>query len=157
MQTKVEQLFNYSIDDDSISDDSIDFDSTIKGKRRDGMNTKDATIERCDCTVIHEEVVAAVRKLLPADGVLLELAETFKIFSDATRVKILCALMQAEMCVCDISVLLGMTKSSVSHQLRILKQANLVRYRKAGRVVYYSLADDHVRTIVAAAMEHVLE
>ena len=92
-------------------------------------------LEGSDCNVIHEEVVSEVRK----------------------KLKILYALMEAEMCVCDISVLLGMTKSSVSHQLRILKQSNLVKYRKAGRVVYYSLADEHVYTIVSAAMEHVME
>ena len=121
------------------------------------MKKETAAPERCDCTVIHEEVVAAVRKLLPEDGRILELADTFKLFADPTRVKILCALLQAEMCVCDISALLGMTKSSVSHQLRVLKQSNLVKYRKAGRVVYYALADDHVRTIIALAMEHVEE
>ena len=110
-----------------------------------------------DCNVIHEEVVAQVREQLPDDELLLDLADTFKLFADSTRVKILYALMEAEMCVCDISVLLGMTKSSVSHQLRILKQSNLVKYRKAGRVVYYSLADEHVKTIISVAMEHVTE
>ena len=114
-------------------------------------------IDRCDCTSIHKEVVDAVRTSMPGDEVLLDVADLFKVFSDSTRVKILCALMQAEMCVCDISVLLGMTKSSVSHQLRILKQANLVRYRKDGRVVYYALADDHVRTIFAEGLEHATE
>lgn len=117
----------------------------------------DLILEGSDCNVIHEDVVAAVRKTMPDDELLLDLADTFKLFADSTRVKILYALMQAEMCVCDISVLLGMTKSSVSHQLRILKQSNLIRYRKAGRVVYYSLADDHVRTIISATMEHVME
>ena len=94
---------------------------------------------------------------MPDEDLLLDLADTFKLFSDSTRLKILYALMEAEMCVCDISVLLGMTKSSVSHQLRVLKQSNLVKYRKAGRVIYYSLADDHVRTICRMGMEHVLE
>ncbi len=78
-------------------------------------------------------------------------------FSDFTRVKILCALMNAEMCVCDISALIGMTKSSVSHQLRILKQADLVKYRKEGRVIFYSLADEHVRKIFNEGMAHVLD
>ena len=114
-------------------------------------------LERTDCNVIHEEVVAEVRGKMPDDELLLDLADTFKLFADSTRVKILYALMQAEMCVCDISVLLGMTKSSVSHQLRILKQSNLIKYRKAGRVVYYSLADEHVKTIISVAMEHVME
>ena len=114
-------------------------------------------LDRTDCTVIHQEVVDAVRERMPDDDLLLDLADCFKLFSDSTRLKILYALMEAEMCVCDISVLLGMTKSSVSHQLRVLKQSNLVKYRKAGRVIYYSLADDHVRTICRMGMEHVLE
>ena len=121
------------------------------------MKPTEIELDRCDCTVIHEEVVARVRGEMPDDGILLDLADTFKLFSDSTRLKILYALMQAEMCVCDISVLLGMSKSSVSHQLRVLKQSNLVKYRKAGRVIYYSLADDNVRTICSQGMDHVLE
>ena len=111
----------------------------------------------CDCESIHEDVVEAVRGVMPEDDVLMDLADAFKLFSDSTRVKILYALKTHEMCVCDISVLLGMTKSSVSHQLRILKQSNLVKNRKNGRVVYYSLADEHVETIFSACMEHILE
>ena len=87
----------------------------------------------------------------------MDLGDAFKVFSDFTRLKILYALLNHEMCVCDISVLLGMSKSSVSHQLQVLKQSNLIKYRKAGRVVYYSLADDHVKTICRMGMEHVLE
>ena len=121
------------------------------------MKFYDIELERTDCTVIHQEVVDRVKDVMPDDDLLLDLADTFKLFSDSTRLKILYALMEAEMCVCDISVLLGMSKSSVSHQLRVLKQSNLVKYRKAGRVIYYSLADDHVRTICRMGMEHVLE
>ena len=121
------------------------------------MKFYDLELDRTDCTVIHREVVDAVRGKMPDDELLLDLADCFKLFSDSTRLKILYALMEAEMCVCDISVLLGMTKSSVSHQLRVLKQSNLVKYRKAGRVIYYSLADDHVRTICRMGMEHVRE
>ena len=121
------------------------------------MDPKEIELDRCDCNVIHEDVVNMVRTKLPDDDVMLDLADTFKLFSDSTRLKILYALMEAEMCVCDISVLLGMTKSSVSHQLRVLKQSNLVKYRKAGRVIYYSLADDHVKTICRQGMDHVLE
>lgn len=123
------------------------------------MGIYEPDIDRCDCTCIHDDVVDAVRQDMPDDDILLDLADTFKLFSDSTRVKILCALIRAEMCVCDISVLLGMTKSSVSHQLRILKQANLVKYRKGsdGRVIYYSLADDHVKTIFNEGMNHVTE
>lgn len=114
-------------------------------------------IDRCDCNVIHENVVAQVRSNMPDDDTLLDIADTFKVFSDSTRVKILCALMQSEMCVCDISALLGMTKSSVSHQLRILRQSNLVKYRKDGRVIYYSLADEHVELIFNNGFAHVTE
>ena len=121
------------------------------------MKFYDIELDRTDCTVIHQEVVDVVRGKMPDDDLLLDLADCFKLFSDSTRLKILYALMEAEMCVCDISVLLGMTKSSVSHQLRVLKQSNLVKYRKAGRVIYYSLADDHVRTICRMGMEHVRE
>lgn len=121
------------------------------------MSANEQDIARCDCFSIHEEVVEAVRGEMPDDETLLDVADLFKVFSDSTRIKILCALMQAEMCVCDISVLLGMTKSSVSHQLRILKQSNLVKYRKDGRVVYYSLSDDHVRTIFREGLEHATE
>lgn len=121
------------------------------------MKFYDIELDRTDCTVIHQEVVDAVREKMPDDELLLDLADCFKLFSDSTRLKILYALMEAEMCVCDISVLLGMTKSSVSHQLRVLKQSNLVKYRKAGRVIYYSLADDHVQTICRMGMEHVRE
>ncbi len=116
-----------------------------------------ADVDRCDCTSIHEETVDAVRKEMLDDDVLMDLADTFKLFSDSTRMKILNALLHEELCVCDLAVLLGMTKSSVSHQLRILKQSDLVRYRKDGRVVYYSLADDHVRTIFDQGLAHVME
>ena len=121
------------------------------------MKFYDIEIDRTDCSVIHQEVVDRVRKQMPDDDLLLDLADAFKLFSDSTRLKILYALTEAEMCVCDISVVLGMSKSSVSHQLQVLKQANLIKYRKAGRVVYYSLADDHVKTICKMGMEHVLE
>ena len=85
----------------------------------------DVELDRTDCTVIHQEVVDRVKETMPDEDTLLDLADAFKLFSDSTRLKILYALMEAEMCVCDISVLLGMTKSSVSHQLRVLKQSNL--------------------------------
>lgn len=114
-------------------------------------------IDRCDCNIIHEEVVMDVREHMPDEDILLDLADIFKVFSDSTRVKILYALFRAEMCVCDIAVLLGMTKSSISHQLRILKQAKLVSYRKDGKVVYYSLADEHVKTIFDQGLLHVCE
>ncbi len=114
-------------------------------------------IDRCDCSTIHEEVVGKVRNGMPREDTLMDLSDTFKVFSDSTRLKILCALIQAEMCVCDIAALLGMTQSAVSHQLRVLKQANLVKNRRDGKVVYYSIADAHVETIINNGMEHVLE
>jgi ArsR family transcriptional regulator len=116
-------------------------------------------IESLDCTVtvIHEEVVAAVKKTMPDDEVLLDLADLFKVFSDSTRVKILCALLRAEMCVCDIAALLGMNKSAISHQLRTLRQTRLVKYRREGKVVYYSLEDEHVGNIFDQGLTHVSE
>lgn len=114
-------------------------------------------LDRCDCTIIHEETVQHVRTKMPADENLYDLAEFFKVFGDTTRIKILCALAESEMCVCDIAVLLNMTQSSISHQLRVLKQARLVRYRREGRVVYYSLDDDHVKQIFNLGLIHLNE
>ncbi|MEL4106441.1 metalloregulator ArsR/SmtB family transcription factor [Oscillospiraceae bacterium WX1] len=114
-------------------------------------------MDRCDCSTIHEDVVSNVRALLPDEINLLNLSELFKVFGDSTRVKILCALLNAEMCVCDIAVLLGMTKSAISHQLRILKQAKLVNYHRDGKIIFYSLADDHVRHIFDQGLQHVCE
>lgn len=114
-------------------------------------------IDKCDCTIIHEEVVNEVRKQMPDEENLLDLADFFKVFGDSTRVKILCALFNAEMCVCDIAVLLGMTKSCISHQLRVLKQAKLVKYRRDGKVVYYSLDDEHVKNVFDQGLSHVTE
>ena len=114
-------------------------------------------VDRCDCTIIHEEVINEVRAQMPDEENLMDLADFFKVFGDATRVKILCALFKAEMCVCDISALLGMTKSAVSHQLRVLKHAKLVKYRRDGKVVYYSLDDEHVKTIFDQGLSHVTE
>lgn len=121
------------------------------------MGSYEPDIDRCDCNTIHEEVVNDVREHMPDEDTLLDLADIFKVFSDSTRVKILYALFRAEMCVCDIAVLLGTTKSSISHQLRILKQSKLVKYRKDGRVVYYSLADEHVKSIFNQGLIHVCE
>jgi len=115
------------------------------------------SIDNCDCTVIHHEVVAEVRTKMPDDSVLMDLADLFKVYSDSTRVKVLCALRYSEMCVCDIAVLLGMTKSAISHQLRVLRQARLVKYRKDGKVVYYSLDDAHVGNVFEQGLLHVIE
>jgi DNA-binding transcriptional ArsR family regulator len=114
-------------------------------------------IEKCDCSVIHEEIVEKVRGQMPDDEILMNLADLFKVFGDSTRVRILCALQYSEMCVCDIAVLLGMTKSAISHQLRSLRQTRLVKYRRDGKVVYYSLDDEHVGNVFAQGLLHVSE
>ena len=105
----------------------------------------------------HKELVAQVLEQLPDDEVLYELADLFKIFGDSTRIKILYALWEAELCVGDLAQLLDLSQSSVSHQLRVLKDAKLVRFRREGKVIFYSLSDDHVRTIISMGMEHVEE
>jgi len=111
----------------------------------------------CDCEVIHHEVVGNVReKMLPAME-YQNLASLYKIFGDPTRVKILHALELSEMCGCDLAALLGVTKSAVSHQLKALRLANLVKFRREGQIVYYSLADDHVKQIIDMGLEHLCE
>jgi len=114
-------------------------------------------IERCDCDVIHEDIVSAVSGKMPREETLYDLAELFKVFGDTTRIKILWALDEAEMCVCDIAVLLNMTQSAISHQLRVLKQAKLVKSIREGKIVYYSLDDDHVRQIFDQGLAHINE
>jgi DNA-binding transcriptional ArsR family regulator len=121
------------------------------------MSAYTADLDKCDCNIIHEEVVAEVRAQMPDEEVLLNLADLFKVFSDSTRVKIVYALLKSEMCVCDIAALLGMTKSAISHQLRALRQTRLVKYRREGKIVYYSLDDDHVGNIIQQGMLHVCE
>ena len=111
----------------------------------------------CDCDVIHEEVVDSVRENLQPREAYLQLASLFKMFGDGTRVRILHALEQSEMCVCDIARLINMTQSAVSHQLRVLKQARLVKARRSGKTIFYSLCDDHVQKIIHCAMDHVME
>lgn len=105
----------------------------------------------------HEEMVQQVLEQLPDDEVLYELADLFKVFGDSTRIKILYALWECELCVGDLAQLLDLSQSSVSHQLRVLKDAKLVRFRRDGKIIFYSLADDHVRTIIGMGMEHVEE
>ena len=98
-----------------------------------------------------------VKSLLPEDEVLYDLAELFKVFGDSTRARIICALTVSELCVCDLSCLLNMSQSAISHQLRILKHARMVKNRRAGKVVYYSLTDDHIKTLFEIAFEHIME
>jgi len=111
----------------------------------------------CDCEVIHEDVVAKVRAAMPGANMLYDVANLYKLFADGTRVRLLWALSVDTLCVCDLAVLLGMTKSAISHQLKSLRLANLVKYDRRGKMVYYSLADDHVKDILKNAVAHVSE
>ncbi|PKM94270.1 MAG: transcriptional regulator [Firmicutes bacterium HGW-Firmicutes-1] len=114
-------------------------------------------IEKCNCNVIHEDVVRNVRNKMPSEENLYDLADLFKVFGDTTRIQILSGLAESEMCVCDIAVLLNMTQSAISHQLKVLKDARLVKYRKDGKIVYYSLDDDHVNNIFKEGFTHINE
>ena len=105
----------------------------------------------------YTQVVEKVANELPDEEILYDVAELFKVFGDSTRVRIICALFESEMCVCGIAEVLGMTQSAISHQLRVLKQARLVKYRREGKTVFYSLADAHIKTIFNQAFEHVME
>ena len=114
-------------------------------------------VDHCEITQVHQGAVDQVRRVLPPDEVLSDLADLFKIFGDSTRIKILYALLRSELCVCDIADLLGLTQSAISHQLRALKNARLVSSRREGKTVFYALADDHVKTIIDQGLEHVSE
>ncbi len=114
-------------------------------------------VEGCGYLCVHENVVAKVQQEMPDENRLMRLADLFKVFGDGTRIRILYVLYEAEVCVCDLAKLLGMTQSAVSHQLRILKQADLIRSRRDGKTVFYSLADGHVASILSVGMEHVCE
>ena len=111
----------------------------------------------CDCDAIHTETVELVRKRMPGEKELYDLTVFFKVLGDSTRIRIMNALNESEMCVCDLAVLLNMTKSSISHQLGKLRDVNLVRYRRDGKVVYYSMADDHIKDIYKKGFEHIRE
>jgi len=111
----------------------------------------------CDCDVIHEDVVNRVRKDMPESSSFYNLANLYKMFADNTRARILWALSCEEMCVCDLAFLLDMTKSAISHQLKSLRLANLVKYTKQGKNVYYSLADNHIKDIFMQGFEHIME
>ena len=115
------------------------------------------TAPRCEFLYVHQAVVDQVMGSMPGEEELFDLAELFKIFGDSTRIRILYVLFEAEMCVCDIAQLLGMTQSAISHQLQVLKKSKLVKYRREGKTVFYSLADDHVRAMLDQGMEHVTE
>ena len=105
----------------------------------------------------HLDIIDKVKKNMPKEETLFDIAELFKVFGDSTRMKIICCLFKSEMCVCDIAEIINATQSAVSHQLRVLKQAKLVKYRKEGKTVYYSLSDKHVEIIFNMALEHIEE
>lgn len=109
------------------------------------------------CTILHQEIIDVVGKKMPVENSLYDLAELFKVFWDSTRIKILWALSESEMCVCDIAALLNMTQSAISHQLRILKQTRLVKYKKVGKSVFYSLEDNHIKQIFELGLIHINE
>ena len=113
--------------------------------------------EKCEVTLIHEDNVKKTINELPDDELIADLSDMFKIFGDQTRVKILMALESGEMCVCDIAAVMNMSQSAISHQLRVLKQSNIVKTRREGKVVYYSISDDHVKEIFDIAIVHVQE
>ena len=118
---------------------------------------KKTEVECCDVTCVHNQIIEAVKEKMPAEELLNELADFYKVFGDATRIKILCVLLRSEMCVCDLAEMLGMTQSVISHQLRVLKQMKLVKNRREGKTVYYSLADGHIQNIISQGMEHIME
>ena len=113
--------------------------------------------ECCELISTHPDILEKVRREMPNEDTLYDLTELFHIFGDSTRMRILYVLFAAEMCVCDIAALLGITQSAISHQLRLLKSARLVKARREGKTVFYSLADDHVKTIINQGLEHVNE
>ena len=114
-------------------------------------------VECCDAVEVHENLLKIVNETMPEDTELYDLAELFKVFGDSTRIRILFVLFEAEVCVCDLAQALQMTQSAISHQLKILKQNKLVKSRREGKSIFYSLADDHVRTIIAQGCDHIEE
>ncbi len=121
------------------------------------MSQKEKEIACCEENVVHLDLLNEVRRKLPPEESLYDLAELFKVFGDSTRVRILFVLLEEEVCVCDLSDMLSMTPSAISHQLKILSRAKLIRSRREGKSVFYSLADDHVRTMLDQGMEHITE
>lgn len=126
-------------------------------QERDNMEEKITEIECCSEECVHEDLLKIVNDTMPEETELYDLAELFKVFGDSTRIRILFVLFEAEVCVCDLAEVLHMTQSAISHQLRILKQNKLVNSRREGKSIFYSLADGHVRTIIAQGREHIEE
>ena len=126
-------------------------------QERDNMEEKITEIECCSEECVHEDLLKIVNETMPEETELYDLAELFKVFGDSTRIRILFVLFEEEVCVCDLAEALHMTQSAISHQLRILKQNKLVNSRREGKSIFYSLADGHVRTIIAQGREHIEE
>ena len=114
-------------------------------------------LEQCQTVQIHQDIVEKVDAEMPDEEILYDLAELFKLFGDSTRIKILYALFESELCVNDIAQVVGISQSAVSHQLRVLKTSKLVKFRRDGKAIYYSLDDDHVRSMISLGMDHVEE
>lgn len=119
--------------------------------------TKDKDIDRCEYLCVHEDAVKEVLAGMPNEDTLFDLAELYKLFGDSTRIRILYALFERELCVCDIARILGLTQTAVSHQLRLLRAGKLVKSRRDGKIVFYSLDDDHVGTILGMGISHLSE
>jgi ArsR family transcriptional regulator, lead/cadmium/zinc/bismuth-responsive transcriptional repressor len=121
-----------------------------------GGEKMDKGVPVCSCSVIHSDRVEHVKEKSPSKEMLTKLGEFFKVFGDPTRMRIIAALYESEMCVCDLSSLLGMSQSAVSHQLRVLKASGAVRFERVGKVVYYNLDDDHVKSIYMMGLSHMV-
>mgnify|MGYP000279197572 CR=1 FL=1 len=126
-------------------------------KEGTGERMEERKDEICEGCEVHEDLLKIVNETLPEETELYDLAELFKVFGDSTRIRILFVLFEAEVCVCDLAKVLNMTQSAISHQLRILKQNKLVKNRRDGKSIFYSLADDHVRTIINQGRDHIEE
>lgn len=128
-------------------------------KRKNQMKSEEKNMEEnfLECNVLHEETVKKVKQKMPEDGFIYDLAELFKVFADSTRMKIIYALLEEELCVCDIANICGTTQSAISHQLRLLKQSKLVKFRREGKTIFYSLDDEHIEQIVKKGSEHIEE
>lgn len=121
------------------------------------MKHQEERVENCEYIHVHEGIIDKVNEQMPEEDKLYDLADFFKVFADSTRIKILYVLMCSEMCVCDLAQILNMTQSAISHQLRTLKQMDLVRNRREGKTVFYSLADSHIKTILSQGLDHIEE
>ena len=121
------------------------------------MQKQDNIVEQCAYIHVHEDIVQRVNQEIPDEEMLYDLADFFKVFADSTRIKILYVLLCSEMCVCDLAQILNMTQSAISHQLRTLKQMDLVKNRRDGKTIFYSLADDHIVGILDMGLEHIRE